>query len=137
GSDPLDHAAGWNEHLAPDRDAYDAAIADWTAYFAELGTEWITEGAVVMHRRTAERHVVRADPVDEDELEYASDQIDRVFTALAAIAEEGDRILERPLRLAEQVRFDQELDRFGSVTATALVLDEGTCAEVELELETA
>jgi hypothetical protein len=90
-----------------------------------------------MHRRTADRHVVRADPVDEDELEFASDQIERVFAALAAVAEDGDAVLERPLRLTEDARFDQELDREGGITSTLLVLDEGTCTEVELDADAA
>ncbi|HZQ82733.1 MAG TPA: methyltransferase [Gaiellaceae bacterium] len=137
GSDPLDHAAGWNDHLAADPDAYDAAIAEWSAYFAELGTHWITEGAVLLHRRAGDHHIVRADSADEDELEFASDQIARVFTALAAIAQEGESVLDRRLRLADEVRFDQELDRTGSVTSTVLVLDEGTCPDFELDLETA
>jgi methylase of polypeptide subunit release factors len=137
GSDPVDHAAGWNEHLAVDPEAYEQVIEEWTAYFAELGAAWITEGAVVMHRRPGDRHLVRADAVDEDELEFASDQIERVFGALAALAREGDAVLERPLRLAEDVRFDQELDREGGITATTLVLDEGTCPEVELDADAA
>jgi hypothetical protein len=90
-----------------------------------------------MHRRPGDRHLVRADAVDEDELEFASDQIERVFGALAALAREGDAVLERPLRLAEDVRFDQELDREGGITATTLVLDEGTCPEVELDADAA
>jgi methylase of polypeptide subunit release factors len=137
GSDPLDHAAGWNEHLATDPPAYERMIEDWTAYFAELGAAWISEGAVVMHRRTADVNVVRADPVDEDELEFASDQIERVFAALAAVAREGDAVLERPLRLTEEARFDQELDREGGIVATTLVLDEGTCTELELDADAA
>jgi methylase of polypeptide subunit release factors len=137
GSDPVDHAAGWNEHLASDPEAYERVIDDWTGYFAELGAAWITEGGVVMHRRDGAHHVVRADSVDEDELEFASDQIERVFGALAAVAEEGDDVLERPLRLAGEARFDQELDREGGITSTLLVLDEGTCPEVELDADAA
>ena len=137
GSDPLDHAAGWLEHLSGDPDAYDAAIDEWTRYFDELGAGWITEGGVVMHKRDAAHHFVRADAVDEDELEFASDQLERVFHAFAELAEHGDHVLDRRLRLAEEVRFDQELDRTGAVTSTVLVLDEGTCPDVELELDVA
>ena len=134
GSDPVDHAAGWNDHLSPDPDAYAAAIDEWTSYFAELGAGWISEGGVVMHKRAGDRHSVRADNVDEDELEFASDQIERVFTALAAIARDGDAVLDGHLRLVEETRFDQELDRTGAVTSTLLVLDEGTCSDWELSV---
>jgi methylase of polypeptide subunit release factors len=137
GSDPVDHAAGWNEHLSTEPERYDEAIADWERYFAELGAGWITEGAVVLHRRPGDHHIARADTADEDELEFASDQIQRVFAALEELAVHGESVLERPLRLAADVRFDQELDRTGAVTSTLLVLDEGTCPDVELGLETA
>jgi hypothetical protein len=41
------------------------------------------------------------------------------------------------LRLADEVRFDQELDRHGDVQEVRIVLDEGTCPDLELEWETA
>jgi len=135
GSDPLDHAAGWNDHLASDPEAFAAALEEWTSYFAELGAGWISEGGVVMHRRTDETHVVRALEVDEDELEFASDQLERVFRAFAAIAQDGDGVLDRPLRLVDETQFEQELDRFGEVTSNTLVLDEGTCTSWELSVD--
>jgi methylase of polypeptide subunit release factors len=137
GSDPVDHAAGWNDHLSSDPQAFAAAIDEWTSYFAGLGAGWISEGSVVMHKRAGDRHIVRADSVDEDELEFASDQIERVFTALAAIARDGDAVLDGHLRLVEETRFDQELDRTGAVTSTLLVLDEGTCTDWELSVDEA
>jgi methylase of polypeptide subunit release factors len=137
GSDPVDHAAGWNDHLSSDPDAYAAEIDEWTSYFAELGAGWISEGGVVMHRRPGDRHIVRADTVDEDELEFASDQIERVFTALSVLARHGDAVLDGHLRLVEETRFDQELDRTGAVTSTLLVLDEGTCFDWELTVDEA
>jgi methylase of polypeptide subunit release factors len=137
GSDPIDHAAGWNDHLSSDPDAYAAEIDEWRSYFADLGAGWISEGGVVMHKRAGDRHLVRADSVDEDELEFASDQIERVFNALTAIARDGDSVLDRHLRLVEETRFDQELDRTGAVTSTLLVLDEGTCFDWELSVDEA
>jgi methylase of polypeptide subunit release factors len=137
GSDPVDHAAGWNDHLSSDPAAYEEALDEWTSYFAGLGAGWISEGGVVMHRRAGDRHVVRADAVDEDELEYASDQIERVFRALEAIAHDGDAVLDGRFRLVDDAQFDQELDRTGAVTSTTLLLDEGTCPEWELSVETA
>jgi methylase of polypeptide subunit release factors len=137
GSDPIDHAAGWNDHLSSDPEAYAAEIDDWTSYFAELGAGWISEGGVVMHKRPGDRHIVRADTVVEDELEFASDQIERVFNALSALARHGDSVLDGHLRLVEETRFDQELDRTGAVTSTLLVLDEGTCFDWELTVDEA
>src|SRR5204862_2185039 len=98
---------------------------------------WISEGGVVLHRRAGARHMVRAAAADEDELEYASDQIERVFRALEAFARDGDGVLDGRLRLVEDAGFDQELDRTGAVTSTTLVLDEGTCPDWELTVETA
>lgn len=138
GADPLDHAAGWNEHFAGDADSMGAALDDWASYFDALDAGWITEGAVLMRKRSSDHHLIRADPVDEEELEFASDQIERVFTALALLAEDGAIAVARAqLRLAEDVRFDQQLDRHGNVQEIRISLDEGTCPELEIELETA
>jgi methylase of polypeptide subunit release factors len=137
-ADPLDHAAGWNEHFTGDPDSMGAALDEWAEYFDALEAGWISEGAVLMRRRDGDHHIVRADPADEEELEFASDQIERVFAALALIAEEGAAaILEARLVLADEVRFDQELDRHGEVQEVRIVLDEGTCPELELEPEIA
>jgi methylase of polypeptide subunit release factors len=137
GSDPLDHAAGWNEHFAGDAAQMGSALDDWMSYFDRLGAGWISEGAVLMRRREGD-NVVRADGVDDEELEFASDQIERVFTALRLVAERGASVIDDVrLRLADDVRFDQELDRHGDVQEVRIVLDEGTCPDVELEWETA
>jgi methylase of polypeptide subunit release factors len=136
GSDPLDHAAGWIERISSD-EAYEAALDEWTRYFDGLGAAWISEGGVVMHKRAGSHHVVRADLVDEDELAFASDQIARVFAAFEAVARDGDDVLDRRLRLVEDVRIDQELDHTGEITSTVLVLDEGTCPDLELDADTA
>jgi len=138
GADPLDHAAGWNEHFAGDTDQMGAALDEWTEYFDALDAGWITEGAVLMRKRASGHHIVRADPVEEEELEFASDQIERVFTALRLTAERGASVIsEIRLRLAEEVRFDQELDRRGNVQEVRVVLDEGTCPDEEVEVEVA
>jgi methylase of polypeptide subunit release factors len=138
GADPLDHAAGWNEHVSDDPDEMAATLDEWTSYFAALETGWITEGAVLMRRRDRGHNLVRADGADEEELEFASDQVERVFAALELIAESGAAaILDAELTLAEDVRFDQELDRNGNVREVRIALEEGTCAEVELPLEVA
>lgn len=138
GADPLDHAAGWNEHVSDDADELAATLDEWTSYFDALGAGWITEGAVLMRKRDGAHNVVRADPADEEELEFAGDQVERVFTALALIGESGAAaILDAELTLADEVQFVQELDRRGQVRDVRIVLDEGTSPEVELPLEIA
>jgi SAM-dependent methyltransferase len=134
GADPPEHAAGWNEHLVGDPHAFVAALDQWEAYFDSLGASWISEGAVILHRRDVDAHLVTADPVDEDDLEAAGDQIERVFAGLALLATGGDEaLLDRRPRLAEAAWFEEELDGTGVVTAVRAMLDEGTHPEVEIE----
>src|SRR5439155_19805386 len=71
---PLEHAERWNAHLAADRTAYGEALDRWTSYLEKLGAGVVTEGAVILHRRTG-RNSNRIDEVDEDELEPADAQI--------------------------------------------------------------
>jgi methylase of polypeptide subunit release factors len=138
GADPLDHAAGWNDHFAADTESMAAALDEWTAYFEQLDAGWISEGAVLMRKRAGDNNIIRADSADEDELEFASDQIERVFTAFEFIADRGaGAIREAELTLADDVRFDQELDRRGDVRETKIVLEEGTWPEHELSPEVA
>ncbi|HZT90537.1 MAG TPA: methyltransferase [Gaiellaceae bacterium] len=137
GADPLDHAAGWNEHLAEDRQAFAAALDEWVEYFERLGVEWISEGAVLLHKRAARQQTIRADDVDEDELEYAGDQIERAFAARALLDRLPDRkaVLETRFTLADAVEIEH---RRGDGTDEArLVLDEGTHAEVVVDLDAA
>src|SRR5439155_5157222 len=41
GSDPLDHAAEWNSHLAGDPQAFGEAVDEWEHYFERLGVRWV------------------------------------------------------------------------------------------------
>jgi methylase of polypeptide subunit release factors len=134
GADPLDHAAGWNEHLSVDADAYGEALDKWTAYFAELGVGWITEGAVLLHKRPGEPHMIRADPVEEDDLEYAGDQVERVFQALELVAGIDDplALLGERFALVEDARIQQDAIEDGAL----VILEEGTWHEVEIDDET-
>jgi methylase of polypeptide subunit release factors len=137
-ADALDHTAGWNDHLAADPDALAATLDEWAEYFRTLGATFVTEGAVIQHRRRGVGHLVRADAVEEDDLEFAGEQLDRVFQALALIAEEGDGVVDRlRLRLADEVRLVEEVDRHGAVRSSVFRLESGTWPEVEVEAETA
>ena len=133
GADPLEHAATWNDHLAGDDPALGEALDRWTSYFRELGVGWITEGAVLLHRRSSGKPAaVRADPVSSDELEAAGAQIERAFAGQAFLSEaEDDDLLDAPLVLADAVRLEERIDPLGGGRETRLLLDEGTYPDVE------
>jgi len=132
GADPLEHAAGWNDHLTSDELA--DALEEWTGYLRELGANWVSEGAVVLRRRAGTRNVVRADAVDEDELEYAGEQLERVFDAFELLAEEGDGVIQQlTLRLAQDTRLVEEIDRDGDVISATFRLEEGTWPELDVD----
>lgn len=139
GADPLEHAAGWNEHLAHDPDQYGAALDEWLAYFTRLGVGWITEGAVLLHRRRGKGHVLRIDPADPDDVERASAQIQRAFASHERLAELGGRaaLLDSTVALAPKVRVDQILEPGADEPDVRLVLEEGTHVEYELDPDVA
>jgi methylase of polypeptide subunit release factors len=134
GADPLDHAAGWNEHLANDLEDYGAALDQWTAYFEDLGVAWISEGAVLLHKRAGARHMIRTDWANEDDLEYGSDQIERVFKALRLLASVDDsrELLGERIALPGSARIEQAVGEEGAT----VVLEEGTWPELEVDDET-
>lgn len=132
GSDPLDHAAAWTDHV-DDPAAQEDAIDLWASYIRDLGAVWVTEGVAVLHKRPGRRHGLRADPVEEDDLEYAGEQAERVLAGVALLAE--GRLDGRRFRLVDDAYFRQELDNGGDVTEVVLVLDEGTHPELELDEE--
>jgi hypothetical protein len=93
---------------------------------------------VLLHRRDGGEHTVRVDPVDEDDLEEAGDQIERAFTAHAYLAavRSDEALLDERFAFVEDVRIDRSFDADGGVAAT-VVLHEGTMPEVEVNPETA
>jgi SAM-dependent methyltransferase len=129
GADPLDHAAGWTDHLAPD--AVGPALDAWASYLAELGAGWVTEGVVVLHKRAGTHHLVNTEQVDEDDLEDGGVQALRVLSNLALLAE-GDYRRMR-FRLVKNAWFREEIDHEGDITDVTLMLDEGTQPELEIE----
>ena len=131
GSDALDHAAAWTDHL--DDDAAAEALDRWTAYIEELGAEWVSEGVAVLRKRTGASFGLSAEAVDEDELEHAGDQAIRILNGLALLSE--GRLDGRRFRLVDDAYFRQEIDFEGDVTEVTLVLDAGTHPEIEVEPE--
>ena len=134
GADPLDHAAGWNEHLSDDPADYGATLDRWTAYFEDLGVAWISEGAVLLHKRPGTQYMIRTAWANEDDLEYGSDQIDRVFKALRRLATVDDsrELLGDRLAVPEGARIEQAVGEEGAT----VVLEEGTWPELEVDDET-
>jgi len=134
-SDPLAHAAEWNSHLADDPEAFADALDEWTRYFDDLGVRWVSEGAVLLHRQSARPPTSRVDPVDEDDLDDAADQIRRAFESRARLSDltEPEELLNTRLSAALPLRLEQELDPSGGVSGAHVQLAEGTNTEVEVD----
>jgi len=129
GSDPLDHAAAWTDHLDDNADA----IEQWTAYLEGLGATWVSEGVAVLRKREGSRFGLSAEAVDEDELEHAGEQAARILNGLALLSE--SRLNGRRFRLVDDAFFRQEIDNEGDTTEVTLVLDEGSHPEIEVDPE--
>jgi methylase of polypeptide subunit release factors len=110
--DPLDHAVRWNVHLAGQPEAFGQVIDRWTSYLDELGVELVTEGAVLLHRRTGADHTARVDVVDDDVVDHAGDQIKRAFEARARLVglATPSALLDERVSLAGLLRLESELD---------------------------
>jgi methylase of polypeptide subunit release factors len=134
-SDPLGHATDWNSHL--EGEAFDRALDEWTAYFEQLGVRWISEGAVLLHKRPGGGES-RIDSLEEDDVDVAGEQIQRAFAARARLAELGgpDELLAQRLSLQMPLSLEQELEpgkgRPDTVDAH-IRLSEGTSSEVDVE----
>jgi methylase of polypeptide subunit release factors len=110
-SDPLGHAAAWNSHLQSDPEAYGAALDEWARYLDELGVRWVSDGAVILKRRSGGEPTVRVDSVDEDDVEESGEQIERAFENRARLEELGrNELLELSLSVAMPLRVQHELE---------------------------
>src|ERR671934_677026 len=139
-ADPLGHAATWNDYLVDEPEALSRALDTWTQYLDGLGARHITEGAVVLHRRATRRPTVRVDPIDEDEVEEAGDQIVRAFAARAQLAElpRTSDLLDAKLSVSARLRLERLIKprRRGAPRVRAsLEIDEGTHSLVEGPLD--
>jgi methylase of polypeptide subunit release factors len=133
-ADPLEHAAGWNSHLAGGG-AYGEAVDEWTRYLEELGVSSISEGAVLLHRRAGRPTPARSDEIEPDELERADEQIRTAFASrarLQELARPTDLLGER-LQLELRLRLERELPG----RSARVLLDEGTFSEIDTSPEAA
>ena len=81
--DPLTYAANW---LRPtdghDPARYDRLLDTWLQYYAQMGIEAISYGAVILRRRAAHTNWLRADAVPSGQgVGSCSAQIQRIFAA--------------------------------------------------------
>jgi methylase of polypeptide subunit release factors len=134
-ADPVSHATSWNSHL--EGEAFGRALDEWSAYFERLGVRWISEGAVLLHKRPGGGEV-RVDSIDADDLDVADEQIQQAFAARARLSSfdrDGDLLDER-FSLGIALSLEQELEPDGAGAAIAdasIQLGEGTNSVVEVE----
>ena len=134
-ADPVSHASLWNSHL--DGQAFGLALDQWAAYFERLGVRWISEGAVLLHKRPGGGDA-RVDSIDEDDLEDAGEQILQAFAArerLSSLERDGD-LLEERLSLGVVLSLEQELepeDGGAAIAKARIQLCEGTNSVVDVE----
>jgi len=134
-ADPLSHATTWNSHL--EGDAFEEALDEWTTYFDELEVEWISEGAVLLHRRAGGGEA-RVDSIEADDVETADEQIRRAFASRARMADLDGReaLLDVPVSLEMAFWLEQELEPHNgraSIVESRIQLSEGTNSTVEVE----
>jgi methylase of polypeptide subunit release factors len=137
-SDPLGHASEWNSHLEGDPEAFGRALDEWTQYFEGLGVRWVSEGAVLLHRRPGTGQTTRVDSIDEDDLDDSDEQIQRAFAARARLSElrSHDELLEARLSLEMAFWMEQELepqDGGAAVVDARIQLSEGTNSPVQVQ----
>ncbi|MEK6274974.1 MAG: class I SAM-dependent methyltransferase [Actinomycetota bacterium] len=80
--DPVLYAAHWNQLLlVQGREPYLSAVDRWLDYYRRTGIEAITEGMVVLRRRSGGRNWVRAIEVPGSPTGAAGDHVFRLFEA--------------------------------------------------------
>jgi methylase of polypeptide subunit release factors len=126
-STPLEHAARWNAHHTGDPKVFGETLDNWTAYLEQLGARTISEGAILLHARPGGgEYTVRADSVDEDDLEVADQQIQRAFAARARL-DDVDLLTARLIPAEEMVVEEEQIllegGTFPVVEASTLVTD--------------
>jgi len=129
-SEPLEHAASWNREHADEPGHLEAALDEWTAYLDELGAGWVSEGAILLHRRPGSRHSSRVDGIDDEALEEAGEQVRRAFANRERLAAADELLGECPT-LAMRVELELELGYRARSGAARVQLLGGTSSTVE------
>ncbi len=132
-TDALGHSATWNDHLVKDPHAFSSAIDAWSQYLEGLRARWVSEGAVVLRKSTEGHPTTRVDQLDEDNIDDASDQIQRAFAARARLDDVHDLADER-LVVAAPLLLETEIEPRADgpyVVNARLEIDDGTHSAVE------
>ncbi|HWE81401.1 MAG TPA: methyltransferase [Gaiellaceae bacterium] len=137
--EPLDYAAAWNRPYRTNPELYAAAIERWSAYFAELGVETISWGALTLRRRDGDNWFFPYSSTT-DRITGASEQLLRLFEAQDYLATASpDDLLEGVFSLTDEHRVDQTI-RLGEggalVERNVLALSSGLRFEVSIDQST-
>jgi methylase of polypeptide subunit release factors len=137
-SDPLGHASEWNSHLEGDPEALSEALDEWTRYFDELGVRWVSEGAVLLHRRPGSGQSTRVDSIDEEDVDDSDEQIQRAFAARAWLSElrSADELLDARLSPAMAFWMEQEVEPLNgraAIVDARIQLSEGLNSALEVQ----
>lgn len=139
---PLGYAATWNEPLrsaAPGE--YEAALDRWVRYYDELGYTSIGYGAVIVRKRTARSHWMRADDIHAQRAPASGAQIAELIDAEDFLARSDDAaLLDARFSVVPEHRLDQALRmREGAfaVDAATLRLERGLRFETPIDAFTA
>ena len=109
--DPVSYATRWNAELrARDRKAFDAAVRRWVAYFAAERIEQIAFGGVILRRRDAASHWVRALHMSDGPTGQCSEPLLRLFDASDFLeSPRGTDLFAHAYALVEPHTIDQTL----------------------------
>lgn len=139
---PLGYAATWNEPLQQlGSGAYERALDEWVAYYRELGYATIGYGAVILRKRAAKAHWLRADDIHGQREPASSAQIAQLIAAEDYLAAHDDAgLLGARLTVEPAHRLDQTLrarDGAFAVETATLRLEEGLRFQMDVDAYTA
>ena len=104
--DPLDHAAKWTNFIARDQEAFGEALDEWAGYIQGLGASHVTEGVVILRKRSSGTPWFRADRLPRGAPKAAAGQLARVFAVRDAL-ESGSPLLDLTPTLTDAARITE------------------------------
>ncbi len=136
---PLDYAAGWNRPFRESPGVYAAALDRWSAYYAELGIEAISWGAVTLRRREGSNWFWAYHAASE-RITHAGGQILRLFDAQDFLAGAGpEQLLAASLALVPEHGVERTIrlrDGGELIERNVLRLETGLRIEVSIDAST-